>query len=89
MSLPVVIIIKDMKESNQIKKNIGVYYVMKEHFIEMYYITRGGGGRIRMTRKEVLRCVQTVVVKNKFLVKFRYGHMREIGSSLLLHVCSK
>ena len=52
----------------QTKTKIGVGYVVKAKVGELGNITRDG--RIRRMRKEVLGCVQGMVVKNNFLVQF-------------------
>ena len=56
---------KDMKEANQSKKNIGVGSIVEEKVGDMEDNTREG--RIRRLEKEVMGCVQAVVGKNKFL----------------------
>ena len=40
-------------------------------------------------RKEVVGCVQHVVGKNKFIVLFKYGQKKEIGSCLLVYLSEK
>ena len=71
----------------QTKNKIGVEYVIKVEVRELVNITREGGGR--RTRKEVVVCVQSVVGKNKFLVKFEDGQKKEISSYSLLFLSSK
>ena len=45
--------------------------------------------RIRMTRKDVLGCVQAVARNKKFLFKFEDGQKKYISYFLLSYVCSK
>ena len=45
--------------------------------------------RSRRMRKEVVGCVQSVVGKNKFLVLFKYGQKKEIGSCSLVYLNEK
>ena len=40
-------------------------------------------------KKDVVECVQDVVGGNKFLVKLKYGHIKEMSYFLLVYVCSK
>ena len=59
---------KEMNHKKHIKMNIGLGSVVKA---EVRYIEeKTREGRIKMTSKEVLRCVQAVVGKKKFLVQF-------------------
>ena len=60
-----------MKEKKRIKKHIGVGSVVQAKVGEMDDKKREG--RTRMTRKEVVVCVQSVVGKKKFLVLFEDG----------------
>ena len=46
-------------------------------------------GRSRRTRKEVVLCVHSVVGKKNFLVLFKYGQKKEIGSCLLVYLSEK
>ena len=57
-----------MKEKKRIKKNIRVGYFVKAKVGEMKKNAREG--RSRRIRKEVVGCVQNLLVKNKFLVQF-------------------
>ena len=82
MISPVVIIKEGVTIKNQTKTEIGVGSIVKAKVGELEKITRQG--RIRRTRKEVLRCVQSVVGKKKFIVQFEYGQNKEISSSLLV-----
>ena len=45
--------------------------------------------RTRMTRKEMMGCVQDVLWKNKLIFKFEDGKKGEIGSSSLSYLCEK
>ena len=71
----------------QTKKKIGVGFVVKANVGELENITKEG--RSRRTRKEVLGCVHSVVVKKKFLFQFEDGLRKEIGSSSLVFLSSK
>ena len=62
-------------------------YVVKAKVGELENITRGV--RSRMIRKEVVRCVQSVVGKKKFFVQLEDGHRKEISSPLLIFLSSK
>ena len=66
----------------QTKTKIGVGSVVKSKVGELEKITREV--RIRRMRKEVVGCVQSVVGKKKFLVKFKYDHKKQISSSSLV-----
>ena len=68
MRSPVVNAKEGMNMTKQTKTKIGVGYVVKAKVGELGNITRDG--RIRRMRKEVLGCVQGMVVKNNFLVQF-------------------
>ena len=68
MNLPVINIIKYMKEKKQTKKKIGVSSVMKEKFRDMEEKIREA--RSRRTRKDMVVCSQDQVGKKKFVVKF-------------------
>ena len=46
-------------------------------------------GRIRRIRKEVVGCIQAVVVKYKFLFQFEDIQQRDMGNFLLTHICSE
>ena len=61
--------------------------VVKAKVGELEKITRDG--RIRRTKKYVVRCVHSVAEKKKFLILFEYGNKKEIGSSLLVYLCEK
>ena len=76
-----------MKENKRIKTKIGVGSLIKAKVGNMEENTREG--RSRMTRKEVVGCVQSVMGKKKFLVQFEDGKKREMSSCLLVYVCSK
>ena len=39
--------------------------------------------------KDVVGCANSVLEKKKFFVLFKYGHKKEISSSLLVHLISK
>ena len=67
-----------MKDKKWIKPKIGVGYLVKTKFGNMKVNKREG--RRRRTRKEVVLFVQDVVGKNNFLVKFEYGHKRDMTS---------
>ena len=87
MILLVAAMSKDTEEENWSKMKIKVGYVMTRKFIAVEYKTREG--RISRMWKEVVVCVQSVAEKNKFLVKLKYVHSRDMSSCLLLYVCSE
>ena len=76
-----------MKEKKRSKKKIGVGSLVKAKVRNMEENTREGG--IRSMRKDVVGFVQSLVGKNEFLFKFEYGQKRDMGSCLLVYVCSK
>ena len=45
--------------------------------------------RRRSTRKELVGCVQYVVGKNIFRIKFEYGHLKDTSNDLVVVVSSK
>ena len=61
--------------------------VVKAKVGELENITRDG--RIRITKKEVVGCFQSVVGKKKFPVKIEYGNKKDISSSSLVYLSSK
>ena len=67
----VVTITKGTKEKNQIKTKIRVGSVVKANFGELDENKRKGINRRII--KEVVGCVQDLVGKKIFLVKFEYG----------------
>ena len=67
----VVTITKGTKEKNQIKTKIRVGSVVKANFGELDENKRKGINRRII--KEVVVCVQDLVWKKIFLVKFEYG----------------
>ena len=71
MSSPVLTIAEGMKTKNQNKTNIGIWSVVKAKVGELEKTTREG--RSRRSRKEVVRYVQYVAGKRKFLVQFKDG----------------
>ena len=71
MSSPVVTFKEGMNMTKQTKTKIGVGSVVKAKVGELENIT--GEGRSRITRKEVVGRVQSVVGKRKSLAQFRYG----------------
>ena len=73
--------------TKQTKKKIGVGSVVKAKVGELEKITREG--RSRRMRKEVVGCVQSLVGKKKFLVVFKDGQKKEIGSCLLVYLSEK
>ena len=87
MSSPVVTLKEGMKTTKLTKTKIGVGSVVKAKVGELEKITRKG--RTRRMRKEVVGCVQSVVVKNKFLVIFEDGQKKEIGSCSLVYLSEK
>ena len=84
---PVVTIKEGMETKKQVKMKIGVGSVVKAKVGELENITREGISR--MTRKDVVICVQSVVGNNNFLVQLEYGQNKEISSSLLVFLSSK
>ena len=68
-----------MKKKKQTKTKIVVGSVVKTKVGELESITREG--ITRMTRKDVVECVPSVVGKKKFLVQFEDGHKKKIISS--------
>ena len=87
MSSPAITNMNEMREKNQIKKIINVGSSMNLKFREMD--DKKMEGIIRSVRKEVVSCVRTMLGKNNFLVKFEYGHKREISTSSMPYLCSK
>ena len=87
MISPVVNAIDGMNMTKQTKTKIGVGSVVKAKVGELDNIIREG--IIRRTRKEVMGYVQSVVGKNKFLVLFKYGQKKEIGSCSLVYLSEK
>ena len=87
MSSPVLTIIEGVKVKVKNKTKIGVGSVLKVEVGELEEIT--SEGRSRRIRKEVVGCVQDVVGKKKFLVKFEDGQKKEMGSFSLLLLISK
>ena len=73
--------------TKQTKTKIGVGSVVKAKVQELEKITREGGSR--RIRKEVVGCVQSLVMKKKFFVLFEYGQKKEIGSCLLVYLSEK
>ena len=73
--------------TKQINKKIGVGSVVKAKVGELEKITRDG--RSRRMRKEVVGCVQSVVGKKKFLVLFKDGQKKDMGSCLLVYLSEK
>ena len=71
----------------QTKTKIGLGSIVKAKVRELENITREL--RIRRTSKEVMRCVQAVVGKKKFLVQFEDGQKKEIRFSLLVFLSLK
>ena len=61
--------------------------VVKAKVGELENITRGE--RSRRTRKEFVGCVHSVVKNKKFLVHFKYGKKKEMGSSSPVFLSSK
>ena len=55
----------------------------------VYTEDNNGKGIIRRTNKEVVGCIQAVIVKEKFPVKFKGCQRREMRSCSLSHECSK
>ena len=76
-----------MKEKKRIKTKIGVWSVVKEKVREIEENTRYG--RSRSMRKEVVGCVQSVVVKKILLVQFEDGNNKDIDSCSLDILCSE
>ena len=81
MSLTVITNMKETKEKNCIKMNIGVGSVMKSKVRDMEYNTREE--RTRRLRKEVVGCVQSVAGKNNFAVLFEYVQKKDMNYSSL------
>ena len=73
--------------TKQTKTKIGVGSVVKAKVGELEKITKEE--RSRRMRKEVVGCVQSAVGKNKFLVLFKDGQKKEIGSFLLVYLSDK
>ena len=71
MSLPVVIITKEMKDNKRSKSKINVGNLVKSKFKDMEVNTREV--IIRRMFKEVVVCVHAVTGEKKFIVKFEYG----------------
>ena len=46
-------------------------------------------GRSRRMMKYVVGCVQTIIGKKKFLIKFEDGHNIDMGSVSLFYGCTK
>ena len=86
MRLPVIKIMKDMEEANQINMKVMVGYFVKAKVRDTEENTKEG--RIRSTRKEVVVCVHYVVGKKRFLVNLKDGQRREIIYCLILYLCS-
>ena len=82
MISPVLTIAEGVKIKKQNKTKIGVGSVLKSKVLELKKITMEG--RIMRMSKEVVKCVQDVVRKKKFLVQFQYGKKKEISYNLLL-----
>ena len=75
------------KEKKRINMNTGVGTIVKSKVGYMRYNKREG--IITSMSKFVAVCVQDVVGKNKFLVKFEYGQKIEIIASSLPYLCEK
>ena len=73
--------------TKQTKTKIGGGSFVKAMVGELERITREE--RIRRMGKEMVGCVQSVVVKKKFLVLFEDGQNKEIGSCLLVFLSEK
>ena len=73
--------------TKQTTTKIGVGSVVKANVGELEKITREGISR-RM-RKNLVGCVQSVLGEKKFLVLFKDGQKKEIGSSLLVYLSEK
>ena len=71
----------------QTKKKFGVGSVVKAKVGELEKISREG--RSRRMRKYVVGCVQTIIGKKKFLIKFEDGHNIDMGSVSLFYGCTK
>ena len=71
MSLPIVTITEGVKVKKQNKMKIGVGSVVKAKVGELETIT--WEGIIKKIRKEVVRCVHSVMRKNNFLVQSEDG----------------
>ena len=63
-------------------RKIGVGYVVKAKVGDIEENTREG--RSRRIRKDVAGCVQAVVGKNIFLIRFTDGQNKEMSSCLLV-----
>ena len=87
MSLPVITTMKGVKGKKWIKKKVGVGFAVEAKVREVEETTREG--RIRRVRKEVVGCVQDVVGRNKFVVKFEYGYNIDTSASSLSYVREK
>ena len=74
-----------MKKQNKTKNGVG--YFVNVNVGDLEEITRKG--RNRRIRKEVLLCVQDMVVKKRFLVKFKDGQKKEISSFSVFYLGSK
>ena len=72
---------------NQTKTKIGVGYVVKAKVGELENTTREV--RSRRVMKEVVGCVQAVLVLKKFPVHFENSQKKERVSSLFLFLSSK
>ena len=69
------------------KTKIGVGSIVKAKVGELEKNRRER--RIRSTRKDVVVCVQSVVVKKKFLIQFEDRQKKEIGSCSLVYLIEK
>ena len=87
MSSPDAAIKKEKNEKKCRKKKIDAGNLVKEKFGEME--EKKSEGRSRRARKELVVCVQDVIGKKMYLVKFKYRHKTEMSSHSLSYVCSK
>ena len=87
MRSPVIIIAQFMMGKKCINTKIRVGSVVKAKDGDLVVKTREG--RIRRTRKEVGGCVQAMVWKKNFLVKFENRQKKEMGYFSIFCLCSK
>ena len=76
-----------MEEKKRIYTNIGVGSIVKAKVVEME--ERKREGRTSRTRKEVVGCVQSLLRKTDFVVKFECGKKIEMSAYSLSYVCDK